>query len=500
MHDSKIKETQTDVVVVGGGNAALTAALAAAQSGAKVVLLEVASESETGGNSWFSDGAIRFAFSDFAEICELLSLSDKEAASIEMPPYSVADYVADLQAAGGSEITLMQTLAEQSFTTMQWLQNNGVRLEMIIDNQSHESGGRRRFFGNLCVRTKKRGIGLVDALRASCKKNGVDIYYQTRARELLMKHERCMGICADTKSGQHLFYANATVLACGGFEANAVMRAKHLGEEWRNARVRGVRYNIGDGLEMALAAGAAPAGNWRKCHAVGTDYNSPAVGNFSLTGDIWKKHSYPYGIMVNKRGLRFVDEGADLRNYTYAKYGRKILMQPDSIAWQIFDAQTEPLLRTEYRHEHAARLCADSPEALAAQMDIDAPQFLRTWRDYNQAAMQSKTAFNPAIKDGKSALGLAVIKSHWALPIQQPPFWAFAITCGITFTFGGIKANAQSQVLDKDDNAIDGLFAAGEMIGGIFGDNYPGGSGLMSGAVFGRIAGNGAALSAQTAQ
>ena len=487
-------EMRADVAVVGGGNAALCAALAAAQGGAGVVLLEAGSEAEAGGNSWFTDGAMRFAFDDFRQLRELLRLSDGECAKIEVPPYPVADYLADLRAAGGTEDELMQTLAGQSRATMQWMRDSGVKLELVYDNQSHETAdGKRRFFGNLNVRTHNRGIGLVGGLRDACERAGVVVCYETRARELIMQGGKCKGVVAEGENGKRLFYADAVVLACGGFEANETMRAEHLGEEWKHARVRGTKHNNGDGIQMALAAGAAKAGDWKGCHAVGTDFNSPLAGDFSLPGDIWKKHSYPYGIMVNNKGLRFVDEGADLRNYTYAKYGREVLRQPGAKAWQIFDSKTEPLLRSEYRHERVAVLRANTPQELAAQMGIDREQFLKTLRDYNNAARESKTKFNPALKDGKSARGLAVEKSHWALPVCEPPLMAFAITCGITFTFGGVKADAAARVLTSTGEAIGGLFAAGEMIGGIFASNYPGGSGLMSGAVFGRIAGVSAA-------
>lgn len=491
-------EIAADVAVAGGGNAALCAALAAAEAGADVAVLEAAPREEAGGNSWFTDGAMRFAFSDFPRLRALLRLSDKEAAAVDVPPYPAAAYLSDLRAAGGAEDKLLRTLAARSFDAMRWLRDNGVGLELIVDNQSHcGGGGRRRFFGNLNVRARGRGVGLVAALRDRCLRAGVKIYYGARAQRLRMQNGRCSGVFVRTESGETLFRAGATTLACGGFEANEEMRAAYLGEEWRGVRVRGTRHNNGDGIQMALAAGAGRAGDWKRCHAVGTDFNSPPAGDFSLPGDIWKKHSYPYGILVNRRGERFVDEGADLRNYTYAKYGREILKQPGALVWQIFDAQTEPLLRSEYRHERAARYEAASHEELAAMLDIDRPRFLATLREFNRAASRCDVAFNPAVKDGKSARGLPVVKSNWAVPLNRPPYLAFPAVCGVTFTFGGVKADARAQVLREDGAAIPGLFAAGEMLGGIFGGNYPGGSGLMSGTVFGRIAGGSAAAFAR---
>ena len=489
-----------DVIVVGGGNAALCAALSAAQNGADVIVLESAGEDETGGNSWFSDGAMRFAFDSFARLRQLLRLPDDEAAKTEVSPYSAAAYFDDLRAAGGDKEDLMRVLADDSFSVMMWLRDNGVKLELITDNQSYDIGGRRRFFGNLNVRTAGRGIGLVNALRAACQKAGVKMHYQTPARKLHIQKGKCAGVIAESGGAECLFRARAVVLACGGFEADDNMRACHLGEQWRKAKVRGSCHNRGEGLRMALDIGAARAGSWQSCHAVGTDYNAPAAGDFSLPGDIWKKHSYPYGIVINRRGLRFLDEGADLRNYTYAKYGREVLRQPGAVAWQLFDDQSAPLLRSEYLHDKVAVCRADAPAQLAARLDMDddgRARLLQTLQEYNRACQSSDAiAFNPAVKDGKSARGLAVPKSNWALPLCRPPFLAFAITCGITFTFGGVDVDVGARVLDTDGAPIDGLFAAGEMVGGIFGHNYPGGSGLMSGAVFGKIAGRMAANAA----
>lgn len=238
---------------------------------------------------------------------------------------------------------------------------------------------------------------------------------------------------------------------------------------------------------MAIEAGAATFGQWSGCHSIGTDYNAPKVGDFTKPGDIFKKHSYPLGIMLNKEGKRFVDEGADLRNYTYAKYGREILKQPGQMAIQIFDAQVKPLLRKEYVLEEASEYKADTLEELIAQLPVDQKQFLETIQQYNEAVQEGE--YSPNEKDGKGTTGITPPKSNWALKIEQGPFYAYPVTCGVTFSFGGLHVNPNGEVLGENGEMIDGLFAAGEMVGGIFYDNYPGGSGLMSGAVFGKIAG-----------
>ncbi|MGI9347425.1 MAG: FAD-dependent tricarballylate dehydrogenase TcuA [Gammaproteobacteria bacterium] len=483
---------RSDVVIVGGGNAALSAAMAAAAGGAKTTVLEAAAANEAGGNSWFTDGAMRFAIESPAAIAELLQLSAAEMARINIPPYPAAQYLDDLRRAGGQDanLDLLKVLAEYSYNTMCWLRDNDIPLELIYDNQAHLIDNVYHFFGNLNVRVVERGIGMIRAETARCRVLGARLIYNARVRDLLFDNGKIIGVRADIDGIQREFYARAVVLACGGFEANADMRADYLGRHWRQVHVRGTRHNQGDGLKMALAAGAEKAGCWTGCHAVGIDFNAPSAGDTGKPGDIWKKHSYPYGLLLNKNGKRFVDEGANLRNYTYAKYGRAVLEQPGQIAYQIFDSQTEPLLRSEYRHQWTAKHSAESLEELAARLDLDRANFLAEIREYNAAVQAGQ--FNPAVLDGKCTIGLAINKSNWALPINQPPYWAFPIVCGITFTFGGLAVNKQSAVLDKGGTIIPGLFVAGEMVGGLFGNNYPGGSGLMSGAVFGRIAGNSA--------
>jgi tricarballylate dehydrogenase len=285
--------------------------------------------------------------------------------------------------------------------------------------------------------------------------------------------------------------ADAVVLAAGGFQANTEWRTRYLGSNWELAKVRGTRFNMGDGIKMALDIGAMPYGNWSSCHAVGWERNAPEFGDLAV-GDGFQKHSYPWGIMINADGQRFVDEGADFRNYTYAKYGRKILEQPKQFAWQIFDQQVAHLLRDEYRIKEVTKVTANTLEELVEKLDdVDPARALQTIRAYN-AAVNTDTPFNPNVKDGRGTPGLALPKTNWANRIEQGPFEAYAVTCGITFTFGGVRIDTKGQVVDSDLVPIPGLYAAGEMVGGLFYNNYPGGTGLMAGAVFGRIAGTSA--------
>jgi tricarballylate dehydrogenase len=207
----------------------------------------------------------------------------------------------------------------------------------------------------------------------------------------------------------------------------------------------------------------------------------------------YRKICYFLGVMLNADGERFVDEGKNFRNYTYAQFGRAILEQPGSFAWQIFDRKVEPLLYEEYRFKYASFVEAQTLEALVPQLqDVDAQRALRTLREFNDAVDES-LVFDPTKLDGRRTRGLALDKTNWANKLDTPPFRAFPVTCGITFTYAGLKVDRATAVLDKTGRPIKGLFACGEMLGGVFFDGYPGGAGLTSGAVFGRLAGRSAA-------
>ena len=320
---------------------------------------------------------------------------------------------------------------------------------------------------------------------------GVEIRYSTKGVRLLQdKKGHVVGVTVQGPEGFEDIQGKTVVLACGGFEANAEMRTRYLGQGWELAKVRGIPYNTGDGIRMALDIGAQPFGHWSGCHAVAWDLNAPPTGDRNIT-ELFQKHSYPFGLIVNLEGKRFVDEGADFRNYTYAKYGREILRQPLGTAFQIFDDKVKHLLRDEYRIAQVTKAETPTIEALADQLGIDRAGLVQTIKAYN-AAVQEGT-YNPTILDGKHTVGLTPPKSNWALPIDTPPYLGFAVTCGITFTFGGLRINNRGQVLDTENNLIPGLYAAGELVGGLFYHNYPGGSGLAAGAVFGRVAGASAA-------
>jgi tricarballylate dehydrogenase len=333
---------------------------------------------------------------------------------------------------------------------------------------------------------------LVEFLTKAARNNGIDIHYETRARDLTTAGGKVTGVVAQRGGEEVQYPADAVILGSGGFQANAEWRARYLGPGWDLAKVRGTRYNTGDGIRMALEAGAMPWGHWSGCHAVGWDLNAPPFGDLRV-GHGFNKHHYHLGVMVNSEGRRFVDEGADIRNFTYAKYGRRIMEQPGQFAWQIFDSKVSNLLqRDNYRIREVTRVSGDTLEQLAGRLDgVDARQFLDTIAEFNASATSSRP-FDPTVKDGRATDGLPLPKSNWANPIDTPPFEAFAVTCGITFTFGGLRVDDRASVLDDDEKPIPGLYACGELVGGLFYHNYPGGSGLTGGSVMGKIAGTSA--------
>ncbi len=484
-----------EVIVVGAGNAALCAALAARDKGASVTILERAPDAEKGGNSRYTAGAMRFVYNGVEDLIALMpELGDDEIRSTDFGSYTRDNFYDDMGRLTQyrSDPVLTEILVEQSYPTLRWMHDRGVRFMPMYGRQAFKVDGRFKFWGGLTVEAWGGGPGLVESLHSLATKAGINIICDCRALALNVDDAGINGISVKHAGKTKNLSCDAIVLASGGFEANPEWRTRYLGPGWELAKVRGTRFNTGDGIRMALNAGAAPYGHWSGCHAVGWDRNAPEFGDLSV-GDGFQKHSYPLGVMVNARGERFVDEGADFRNYTYARYGREILNQPEQFAWQVFDARVADLLRDEYRIREVTRVQADTLAELVAKMEgVDQTRCLQTLMEFN-AAVNPDVVFNPAIKDGRGTTGLPINKTNWANPLDTPPFAAYQITCGITFTFGGIRINEAAEVLTEEGSPIPGLFAAGELVGGLFYFNYPGGTGLTSGAVFGKIAGEHAA-------
>ena len=493
--------SEAEVLVVGAGNAALCSALAARERDASVKVLEIAPHAERGGNSAFTGGAMRVAFGGVTDLLELMpDLTAAEQNEADFGSYSQEEFFADMARVteNRADPDLVEALVTNSFPTLRWMRENGVRFQPSYGRQAFKVGGKFQFWGGLVVEVNGGGPGLIEQLVTAVERRGVGIEYETRAIELLFDGHAVRGVRVRRGGETYDVPADAVVLASGGFEANREWRTRYLGPGWDLAKVRGTRFNLGDGIRMALDIGARSAGHWSGCHAVAWDMNAPEFGDLAV-GDGFQKHSYPLGIMVNADGERFVDEGADFRNFTYAKYGRRILEQPGHFAWQIFDSQVTDLLRSEYRIREVTAVKAGSIEELAGRLEgVDQGQLQRTVGHYNES-VRRETPFNPNVKDGRSTKGLDPPKSNWANTISEPPFEAYMVTCGITFTFGGLRVDPTAHVIDIYGQPIPGLYAAGELVGDLFYFNYPGGTGLTSGAVFGRLAGTGAAEFARAA-
>lgn len=482
------------VIVVGTGNAALCAAIAALEKGAKVLMLEKADEALAGGNTKYTAGAMRFAYDSKADLMPLLrDEDDPRLPATDFGSYTTEKFSEDLLGFNdGRQLSIEQrALVKNSGETMRWLASHDVKFEPIYSRQSFEKDGRHIFWGGLTLAAENEGVGLFDMELAAVKRMGGKVRYNAPVTGLIEKDGRVVGVKLEGEEIQ----ADAVILASGGFEASEALRVKHMGSEWRAAKVRGTPHNTGDGLTMAKQAGAAPHGLFKGAHATPMDLHMADFGNLDLPpGERknYRKISYFLGVMLNAEGKRFVDEGANFRNYTYAQYGAAILKQPGQFAWQVFDSKVFDLLYAEYRFHDAHFVEADTLENLVAKMEgVDSPVALETLHAYNKA-VDDAVPFDPTSLDGKSASSLTTPKSHWAQRIDDGPFRAFPVTGGITFTYGGLNVNESGSVMAENGAPIKGLYACGELVGGVFFNGYPGGSGLTSGAVFGRRAGYGA--------
>ena len=360
-----------DVIVVGAGNAALSAAMAAKEVCGSVLVVEKAPEYFRGGNTYFTGGIIRFSFDGIEDIKALIpDMSPTEEASVDVGSYPQSQFYDDMMRVthGLSDPELAQILVSQSFPTMKWQREKGVRFVLSFGRQAFKDGDKYRFWGGLLVEAVGAGKGLSDQQFEACAREGVEVRYSTQGVSLIRDQQgRVAGLKVLGPDGYEDIAARSVVLAAGGFEANAEMRSRYLGPGWELVKVRGIPYNTGDGIRMALDAGAQAHGHWSSCHAVAWDMNAPAFGDRTIT-ELFQKHSYPFGLIVNLEGNRFLDEGADFRNYTYVTYGRALLGQPQGLAFQIFDDKVKHLLRDEYHIPQVTMAQADTIEELAARV------------------------------------------------------------------------------------------------------------------------------------
>jgi tricarballylate dehydrogenase len=478
-----------DVLIVGCGGAGLSAAVSAAEAGARVCVLERASFDERGGNTRHTGAWMRMKSE--TEVSDDFEEHFANNAGGYLDPGLVADagrppseWSRTLRALSMVDPNVVSTLAEQAPPTLAWLKGHGVRFIPLdipfptsIQPRIQPSGG---------------GRALVEALAASFERLGGTIIYETAAQSLRVEGGRVVGVEAIGPGHRPVsIRANAVILASGGFQGNAEMMNRYLGPRALHLKMmsNGCHFNKGEGIRMALDIGAAPCGDFGSWHASPMDPRSARAGA--------SMYVYPYGILVNQQGSRFVDEGPGHTDETYEGVTREIFAQARGMAWVILDARLAdvPNLSVAIRTDQPP-IEADSIETLADRIGIPAELLATTIDQYNRAC-PPESGFNPRTLDGLATRGIWPRKSHWARPIDRPPFKAYPIVSSIVFTFGGLKTTPKAEVLNQQGDPIPGLYAVGETQGLYYG-HYTGATSVLKGTVFGRIAGQEAARIAAT--
>jgi len=495
-----MKTENCDVVVVGFGNAAQAAAFSAHSAGARVLVLEKAPHAKRGGNTSYSYGAqFRHVHNGIPDVKPLLPhISEKEWGNIDLAAYTKDDFYADMMRVtrGKAVPELAELLVNESYPTVKWMRESGIQWEILYTAAVPDGERFRWHHGSSFIHSKDGGFGLVEMWQRILEREGIEFRFGTAAVRLLTDEKaRVYGLVAQNSDGLMEIHCKGVVLASGGFQANPAMRAQFLGSGWDLGKVRGSKYDTGDGIQMALDSGAQPFGHWGGSHAtpIDADAGDYEAGFLDPANHRLRTHRYGWtlGIMVNTEGRRFIDEGEDFNAYTYAKTGAEIIKQPGSVAYQIFDAKLKEAI-DRYLYQGATPIVASSIGDLAEKLEISPDVLVQTVEQFNEAVVEDRP-FNEVIRDGRATKGIYPPKTNWAQKIDTPPYTAYAVASGLTFTYGGLKINTSCQVLNRLDQPISGLYAAGELTGGFFYYNYPSGSGLMRGAVTGRIAGQNAA-------
>lgn len=488
-----------DVVVVGAGNAAITAALAAHGEGARVAVLEKSNKELRGGNTRFTGGVFRHTYGGMDDLLPIIKGNDTPG-DVLAEPYTPDDYYADMSrvTGGRSDPELTKVLVERSYETVRWMADIGVPFEFsrVVGSLSAGPGEKVTLAHGGAIRSQHEGIGLSANLFRLLGEAEIPVFYETQGYAIATStNGKTSGVHVRGPEGERTINCRALVLGSGGFQASPNMRTSYLGPNWSLVKVRGTRFNTGDLTRAALDIGAQSYGEWSGCHATPIDADGPEYGDLKLT-DKTNRLSYLYGVMLNLDGERFADEGEDTVFYTYAKMGREILKQRNAVTFQVFDQKSVPLLEPRYStgtpiEGNTIEELADRVEEKYGHMGFGKKKFVQSLHDFNAAVQDGE--FDPTVKDGKRTLGLEPERTNWARRIDEPPFLVYSATVGITFTFGGVRINTDACVVNHLEQPISGLFATGEIAGGFFYINYPGGAGLARGAVFGKIAGINAA-------
>jgi tricarballylate dehydrogenase len=475
--DGKVKDA--DIVVVGSGIAGLSAAATALQHGLSVTVLERAAADEYGGNSRWTEAYLRMK--NESEVSDDFETMFAENAGSNLDPNILAavsgpyrDWPAIVKSHGLPDPELISTFSAGAGPTLAWLKEFGIRFDRLPMYLLTVSAPRIMPVGG--------GLALIEALAAYAHEHGATFLYEHTARELLVDEAgRVIGVAGrDGDGSRFTARGKGVVLASGGFEGNPEMLAQYIGRgaEYTRPVARGGYYNKGEGIRMALALGAAPAGDYGSYHAEPVDPRSRQPEAIIM--------NYPYGILVNAEGRRFVDEAPGPADNYYDPITKAIARQPGGIAYVLFDARMDdvPNWRRSIRTDQPV-LQAPTLDGLARLIEVSPDALHATVAVYNAACGEGRFIATEA--DGLSTRGIMPPKSNWARPIDTPPYSAYPIISANCFTYGGLKVNSAAQVLDADGRVIPGLYAAGETMG-IYYQTYTGATSVLRGAVFGRIA------------
>lgn len=467
------------VVVVGAGIAGLASAISAAESGASVTILERSSAEETGGNTRYTEAYLRMKTLDEVAdnladplVDDLMGHPDPGIHAQAGEPWEQRSPL--LRASHVIDLDYVATFEEQAGPTLRWLEGHGMRFDELPTLFLTVSTTRWAPVGG--------GLALVETLGARARELGVDFRFETAAHELLLDESgNVSGVIARTADRVPMTFRGTVILACGGYQGNAELMARYHGEGGLTCRpvARGGHYNKGEGLLMGLQVGAATAGNFALFHAEPVDPRSPDPEAAIM--------AFTYGVLVNVAGHRFVDEARGPVDAWYERTTRDIQAQPTGMAWLILDAvgMGIPNVRTAIRTDEPPVTAATIDE-LGRRIGVPSEVLTASITAYNKGCPDGE--WDPSRPDGLATVDVEPPKSNWAKPIAQGPFAAFPVMCANVFTFGGLKVDARSRVIDRDGRAIAGLFAAGELTG-LYYTNYTGSTSVLRGATFGRIAG-----------
>jgi tricarballylate dehydrogenase len=452
-----------DVLVIGGGNAGMCAALAARRGGADVLVVETAPEHFRAGNSRHTRD-VRYMHNRVNRYVTGL--------------YPEEEFWDDLLRVTGGETTehLARLTIRASEDLDEWMADHGVKWQKPLRGTLHLARTNLFMLGG--------GRAMMNGYYETARKLGIRVLYDTAAKDLAIEDGVFESATLSVGGEVREVRAKAVVVASGGFEANVEWLKRYWGDAADNYIIRGTPYNTGEMLAVLLERGAKPIGDPKQFHAVAVDARAPKFDG----GIVTRLDSVPFGIVVNREGQRFYDEGEDFWPKRYAIWGGLIARQPDQIAFSIVDAT----VIDKFMPSVFPPIEAPSIESLAKQLDLDPTAVAATVERFNRSTRPR--TFDPAELDDCRTEGLEPPKSHWAMPIETPPFYGYPLRPGITFTYMGVTVDERACVIMQDGHPSKNVFAAGEvMAGNILGRGYLAGFGLTIGAVFGRIAGKEAA-------